>query len=425
MVDPTAFARVAAPQQQGIGGGLAAIIAGEQAGRVQRAEQLQTQARDIGKAAFDAWNANDMQGYQTQLRQLSTLDPKAADDLNGMFGGIRKQNLGEAAMRIYAASASPDMDAKKKLLGQAKDVLQADPNNVFNVGIDRMMAMNDPKQLDEELFGSVNMAVHMGLLPGVAAGMGGEGKPAQKTGSWLVQDDKGNVMPMVGSYDPNTQKLTTQYGEALPQGWKVVGKEGEAPTERRAAEVEKARQVERTKYGEQRIKSTIDRGVTAAESIPNLKRGLELLDMVETGGVRAVGLRAKQLFGIETGDEGELSNRLSKAVLSQLRDTFGAAFTENEGKRLERIEAGFSKNTVTNKRLLNQALRMAQQKAEAAKKAAQDIGDNYTVEEIDDLMSFTYSLNDQQQEPPKPQYQAPPSGRMQTLRFDKQGNPIR
>ena len=55
MVDPTAFARVAAPQRQGIGSGLASIIAGEQAGRVQRAEQLQTQARDIGKAAFDAW----------------------------------------------------------------------------------------------------------------------------------------------------------------------------------------------------------------------------------------------------------------------------------------------------------------------------------------------------------------------------------
>lgn len=431
MVDPTAFARVAAPQQQGIGGGLASIIAGEQAGRVQRAEQLQTQARDIGKAAFDAWNANDMQGYQTQLRQLSTLDPKAADDLNGMFGGIRKQNLGEAAMRIYAASASPDMDAKKKLLGQAKDILQADPNNVFNIGIDRMLAMDDLEKLNEELFGSVQMAANMGLLPGAAAGMGGEQKPAQKTGAWLVEDDQGNIMPMVGSFEPTTRQFSTKFGEPLPKGWRVVGREGEAPTERRAAEVEKAKQIERTKYGEQRIKSTIDRGITAAESIPNLKRGLELLDMVETGGVRAVGLRAKQLFGIETGDEGELSNRLSKAVLSQLRDTFGAAFTEKEGKRLERIEAGFSKNTVTNKRLLNQALRMAQRKAQAARKAAMDIGDNYTVEEIDDLMSFTYSLNDQQrgtenqQKQPAPQYQAPSAGQMQTLRFDKQGNPIR
>lgn len=400
MVDPTAFARVAAPQRRGIGGGLAAIIAGEQAGRAQRQEQLQQQAQQIGQSAFQAWSANDQQGYQERLRQLSTIDPKAADDLNSMFSGIQKQNLGEAAFRIYAASASPDMEAKKKLLGQAQDVLQADPNNVFAQGINRMMAIDDQDQLDEELIGSVQMAQNMGLFPSASA-LGGGGRkapPSQKTGSWLVQDDKGNVMPMVGSFDPATGQLTTQYGQALPEGYKVVGKEGEAPSERRQAEVEQTRAQQRVKTQEQRITQVIDRGITAAESIPNLKRGLELLDLVETGGIRAAGLRAKQLFGIETGDEGELANRLSKSVLSQLRTTFGAAFTENEGKRLERIEAGFTKNTETNKRLLNQALRMAQRKAQAARQAAMDVGDQYTVDEIDDLMSFTYSLAQGQQE---------------------------
>lgn len=397
MVDPTAFSRVAAPQQQGIGGGLAAIIAGEQTGRIERQEQLQQQARQIGKSAYDAWSANDMQGYQDRLRALSTLDPKAAADMNGMFGGIRKQNLGEAAFLIYAASASSDMEAKKQLLGQAQDVLQADPNNVFSQGINRMMAMNDPKALDEELLGSVQMAQNLGLFPsGSALGGGVKAVPSQKTGSWLVQGPDGKVRPMVGSYNPASGQLTTEFGEPLPEGFKVVGKEGEAPAERRQAEVEQARKQQRVKGQEQRITQVIDRGLVAAEAVPNLKRGLELLDLVKTGGVPAVGLRAKQLFGIETGDEGELANQLSKAVLSQLRTTFGAAFTKEEGDRLFRISAGFGKSPETNKRLLNQALRMAQRKAQAARKAAMDVGDDYTVQEIDDLMSFTYSMEEGQ-----------------------------
>lgn len=393
MVDPTAFAKVAAPQQQGISSGLAAIIAGEQAGQYKRQEALQTQARQIGQSAFDAWRQGNRQGYQDQLRQLSTIDPKAAQDLNATFGGISNQNLGEAALNIYAASASSDMAAQKKLISNAKDILQADPNSWMSQGLDKMLVETDPEKLNEELLGSVNMLNTLGMLPG---GGTGKGAAEQKTGSWLVQDEKGNVMPMVGSYDPNTGKLTTQYGEALPKNWKVVGKEGEAPEARRQAELEQTRKEQRVKTQEQRLTQVIDRGITAAESIPNLKRGLELLDMVQTGGVRAAGLRAKQLFGIETGDEGELANRLSKAVLSQLRTTFGAAFTENEGKRLERIEAGFSKNTETNKRLLNQALRMAQRKAQAARQAAIDVGDDYTVQEIDDMMSFTYSLKEEQ-----------------------------
>jgi hypothetical protein len=113
-----------------------------------------------------------------------------------------------------------------------------------------------------------------------------------------------------------------------------------------------------------------------------------LLDRVETGGVNAVSLAVKQRLGIEGADEGELSNSLGKSVLSQLRETFGAAFTQEEGQRLARIEAGFGKSVATNKRLLNQALRIAERTAKRARASAERRGDIETVQDIDDLLTF-------------------------------------
>jgi hypothetical protein len=63
-----------------------------------------------------------------------------------------------------------------------------------------------------------------------------------------------------------------------------------------------------------------------------LRRGLDILKTLETGGVQAASLAAKKFFGVESADEGELSYLLGKAVLTKLRATFGAAFTvEEEG----------------------------------------------------------------------------------------------
>lgn len=143
------------------------------------------------------------------------------------------------------------------------------------------------------------------------------------------------------------------------------------------------------KKQEERDQSIIDRGVSAAESTANIKRAITLLDSVGTGGFDSAALRAKQIFGIESADEGELSNSLGKAVLSQLRETFGAAFTQEEGARLERIEASFSKSPATNKRLLEQALRIANRTASRALTLAEQKGDTQTASDIRDLLNFS------------------------------------
>lgn len=140
----------------------------------------------------------------------------------------------------------------------------------------------------------------------------------------------------------------------------------------------------------QRNSALVARGVAAAESTANIRRALTLLDKVKTGGIAAISLAAQSRLGIEGADAGELSNSLGKSVLSQLRETFGAAFTESEGLRLERIEAGFGKSLATNRRLLAKALRIAENTAKRAAKVASE-GEAADIEE---LLAFSLDIEE-------------------------------
>ena len=132
----------------------------------------------------------------------------------------------------------------------------------------------------------------------------------------------------------------------------------------------------------ERQQGFIDSGVTAADSTRNIKRSLEILDTVKTGGFAAAAQSAKQFFGVEGADEGELTANLGIAVLSQLKPIFGAAFTKEEANKLEGISAGFGKNAATNRRLLNNALTTAEKAAKRAIRAAEAAGDDFTANEI-------------------------------------------
>lgn len=133
----------------------------------------------------------------------------------------------------------------------------------------------------------------------------------------------------------------------------------------------------------------INRGVAAAEGVPVVKRALTLLDAVGTGGFDRAAIQARQMFGIESADEGELSYNLGKSVLTQLRETFGAAFTQEEGKRLEKLEAGLGRNPESNKRILNQTLTLMMAKASRGKKAALEKGDDFTAADIDNFLTMS------------------------------------
>ena len=141
--------------------------------------------------------------------------------------------------------------------------------------------------------------------------------------------------------------------------------------------------------GARRGQKAIDEAFTTGDGIPVLNRALSLLDEVETGGIDAANLRAKQLFGIEGADEGELSNLMGKAVLAQLRTTFGAAFTEGEGNSLKRIEAGFGKSAAANRRLLENAKATASRAVKRGIREAKKAGQDDVVKELELLLTAT------------------------------------
>lgn len=150
----------------------------------------------------------------------------------------------------------------------------------------------------------------------------------------------------------------------------------------------RASETARGKGFEKRRQESVNLGISAAKGIPVLKRSIALLDSIKTGGFSAVLFKAKQLFGVEGADEGELSANLGRAVLGQLRSIFGAAFTEREGKRLERIEAGFGKSPVANKRLLGNLFDLAEKEAKLGIKAAVDAGDFRAASDIQEFLDF-------------------------------------
>ena len=139
---------------------------------------------------------------------------------------------------------------------------------------------------------------------------------------------------------------------------------------------------------EERSQDVINRGRAAAESTALLRRTLSLLDSIPTGGLAAAKLAATDFLGVTGADEGELSANLGRAVLSQLRETFGAAFTEREGARLDRLSARFGRSTASNQRIIQQALMIATESANRAIARAEDDGDIETASEIEDMLLF-------------------------------------
>ncbi len=145
----------------------------------------------------------------------------------------------------------------------------------------------------------------------------------------------------------------------------------------------------RARKQEERHQLFISDGQSAADSLPVLKRALELLETVQTGGIDAAALKIKQLLGLETADEAELNAGLGKAILAQLKSIFGAAFSEKEGARLEGIEANFSKSTFGNIRLLQQQIKQLERDARRGLSSATFTEDSFAFDEITESMNFS------------------------------------
>ncbi len=366
----------------------------------QRQQQEQDrQAQAQRQARVQALTPEVLKGGQEARISLYQLDPDLAKTIDQgmmdndklMMDKLSKFNEDAGAFAASIVGQDPNLQ-RQRLMVKAQEYKDmgneaASQESLRFAG----MAADDPDTLNSELMNDIaiskNAKTYMDLFSlgeGEQAAAdqvqsskilpGGVVAKVMKSGPVVIEDAEGNVV--TGQARSDIIRNAEQRGVELQAG------RAEARTE--------------ATKSEQRAQGIIDRGVSAAESTATIRRGIELLEKVKTGGINAIDLATRRRLGIEGADEGELSNSLGKAVLGQLRETFGAAFTENEGLRLERMEASLGKSTAANKRLLQQALRMSERAAKRARSAAKARGDKETVADIDDLLSFSLSIEEDQ-----------------------------
>jgi hypothetical protein len=174
-----------------------------------------------------------------------------------------------------------------------------------------------------------------------------------------------------------------------------------------------------------RTEGRLDEGRAAAEMLPVLRRSIALLEDIPTGGIDKFKMRIKTFFGVESADEGELAQNLGKAVLSQLRKTFGAQFTEREGERLNKIEANFGKSPESNIRQLKNLLAFNEEFYRQGVVAAGDLEDEAALESLRGLNKVRLGLDEglPEVEQPPVQPQVSPSPDDDAARAWLQANP--
>ena len=169
----------------------------------------------------------------------------------------------------------------------------------------------------------------------------------------------------------------TPSGESLPLS--DLSRESDAA--RRIAESTESGRQDAERAGaigasqDNRLMTEVQSAYNAMDQAPRIGRTLELLQLVETGGFDAAQRRVSQFLGTESADQVELNNILKTQVLSQLREVFGAQFTQKEGELLQQVEANFGKSTEGNIRLLEQAKKQIVRKLTQGLMAAEDVGD--------------------------------------------------
>lgn len=325
----------------------------EEARVQQELERKERMLRDMYQVQQSLAN-QDINGARYHL--INRLDRlrESGEDSSNTFNMLRRLEGGDVSGVLNDVSASikffTDMGA-----GQTASIRN------FNFARD---VLNNPNSTDAERQGAMYM-------------LGGAGRPqgtrmVERGGNIFIEDAaSGEVLQ---AYGPNGQPLTSSW---------MAGEKGTVSEGEEAGKDRQAGRAERIKVG-----------LDAAMGIPTARRALELLKKVETGGPEAISLRAKQALGAENADEGELANILGKAVLSQLRATFGAQFTEREGALLQRIEAGFGKSNAANVRVLNNLIKLAEMRANTALNAAKEMDDFGSALEIKNYLDFSYSDED-------------------------------
>lgn len=363
----------------------------------QRQGQMQ---RDL--ADFSARQGKTPEDYRRIMMKYPELSKQIQQNLS-MYSEEQRQNKINQLLPVYAALKSDNVDQAKSLIDEYRvaaansgDSQQAKTLELLNqqIDIEPKGALTSSRlflygAMGEDAFLKMDEATRPGnetvsksdILPDGTTIM------ATSLGNLIVKNAQGETL--TGPAAAEAIKKAKEYGidieekktSAREQGKLTIQNELKALIEEKVAEAKA-----KGKGKEELATDIINRGYSAAETLPTLNRSLELLATTRTGPFENVVRRAKGLFGVEGGNEGELSYNLSMSVLQQLKPIFGAAFTAREGESLMKISQGFGKSYDVNVRLLKQVKNLAVNSAKRAIRRAEKRGDTDTAEDIRRLM---------------------------------------
>lgn len=294
-------------------------------------------------------------------------------------------------MLSYAQAALSDPNALSQLTGEINTVY--DTGRAFNVGMGEMPSSYRAlrqRALDGGLIEGSKEFQDFMRLNGQTQGEGSKGLTRFKNGSYINITPQG---PRV--YDINGAEVTN------PADIAAVLKLGRDSGPILAGDIATATTRSNTQEG--RIQQAIEDGIDAAARMPKLMMARELLNTVDTGGWDAVKLRFKQALGITSADESKLIYELSKNVLSQLKPTFGAAFTAKEGDLLMRIEANTNLSTEGNIALLDELINALDLAVQRGRVEARENKDTRSLNAMDGYLAQQFqSLDSSVDDQPAP-----------------------
>jgi hypothetical protein len=134
-----------------------------------------------------------------------------------------------------------------------------------------------------------------------------------------------------------------------------------------------------------RIDDAIEKGMAAASSLPDIDRGLELLQTVKTGGLTANAKAITDFFGTTSGDVGELNNILAENVLAGL-SAFTGAISEGERAFIEKMNTSLTQGTGFNIAQLNRLRSIYKREVDNGMKAAEIADDGFAIKIFEDAI---------------------------------------
>lgn len=348
-------------------------------------------------------NFNPLQTLQA-FQQIPQMTPGAIDLQKKMQNlqlqqGQQGLRAGEQKLQQGAANQKLQQAKIAGLLGKALENL---PQEQWRPVLESFSDVIGPFEEGDDSPENLKQAIS--VFDGLFGEKDDKTKQLQKGKTVLVNTNQGQAFA-TSVFNPETGQTETSLS---PIQGNLISALGETRQEQmRSRTIEASQKAEAAGLSKEVAKSIgekVSNGLLAADSTAILRRSKDLLSEIKTGGFSAVSLKAKQLFGVEGADEGELSFNLAKNVLQQLKPTFGAAFTKAEKDSLDSIEARVGKSTEANIRLIEQALKIANRASRRGISAAERGGDQFSFEaqEIRDALEFDLTpQNDQSTQQPQ------------------------